>query len=36
MSNSGFEGNWSTVGLRLLMNTAAHPFEYAKFLIQVS
>ncbi|CAG9763287.1 unnamed protein product [Ceutorhynchus assimilis] len=29
------ESRWANVGLRALVSTAAHPFEYAKVLIQI-
>lgn len=30
------DNKWSNYALRVIVNTASHPFEYAKVLIQVS
>lgn len=35
MSNLKEESRWSSLALRILVNTASHPIEYAKVLIQV-
>lgn len=35
MSNSKEESRWSNIALRILVNTASHPIEYAKVLIQI-
>jgi len=29
------ENKWSNYALRIIVNTASHPFEYAKVLIQI-
>ncbi|XP_012257319.2 mitochondrial carrier homolog 2-like isoform X2 [Athalia rosae] len=35
MSNFKEESRWSNIALRILVNTASHPIEYAKVLIQI-
>ncbi|XP_067002548.1 mitochondrial carrier homolog 2 [Anabrus simplex] len=35
MSNSKEDSTWSLIAFRVLVNTASHPIEYAKVLIQI-
>lgn len=35
MSSPKVEATWSTLGIRLFINVASHPFEYVKVLIQI-